>query len=59
MAFRTGAHVAALAERLEPVSERSESWTYIVPGFTEEAAQKEIAGFHESHVSITSSTSSP
>ncbi|KAL5929589.1 hypothetical protein ACKVWE_005336 [Pyricularia oryzae] len=49
MAFRTGAHVAALAERLEPVSERSESWTYIVPGFTEEAAQKEIAGFHESH----------
>ncbi|KAL8327543.1 hypothetical protein RB597_003732 [Gaeumannomyces tritici] len=46
MAFRTGSQVAALAERLEPSTDCSESWTYIVPGLTEEAAQAEISEFH-------------
>lgn len=51
MAFRTGSQVAALAERLEPITDRSESWTYIVPGLTQEAAEAEISEFHSTQVS--------
>lgn len=51
MAFRTGHHVAALAERLCPQVEQSESWTYIVSGVTENEALLAIKTFHETNVS--------
>lgn len=52
MAFRTGNHVAAMAERLCPPAESSESWTYIVPGMTGDEAGAKLEKFNKSNVSI-------
>lgn len=52
MAFRTGFYVAALAERLSPSSEKSESWTYIFPNMKEDEAEATLAEFHSSNVSL-------
>lgn len=45
MAFRTGSHVAKLADRLSPAVGRSESWTYIFPSQKEEETRKVLAEF--------------
>ncbi|RYO94073.1 hypothetical protein DL762_000821 [Monosporascus cannonballus] len=47
MAFRTGSHVASLAERLSPTKEKSESWTHIVAGAKEADAKAILADFNE------------
>jgi hypothetical protein len=51
MAFRTGKHVEALANRLQKHPELSESWTYVVPGARETAAAAILTEFHNSNVS--------
>ncbi|KAK8056490.1 Beta-ketoacyl synthase [Apiospora rasikravindrae] len=48
MAYRVGSHVASLAERLSPSSEKSESWTYVVPGAKESTAKSILEDFHKS-----------
>ncbi|KAL7623342.1 hypothetical protein AAE478_007023 [Parahypoxylon ruwenzoriense] len=48
MAFRTGSHVASLAERLSPPTEKSESWTYVLPAAKEAEAKSVLAEFHSS-----------
>ncbi|KAH9900317.1 polyketide synthase [Xylariomycetidae sp. FL2044] len=48
MAFRTGAHVASLAERLSPSIGKSESWTYVLPAVKEAQANSILAEFHKS-----------
>ncbi|KAI2624897.1 polyketide synthase [Hypoxylon sp. NC1633] len=48
MAFRTGSHVASLAERLNPAIEKSESWTYVLPAAKEAEAKSILAEFHKS-----------
>ncbi|KAI1389461.1 polyketide synthase [Hypoxylon trugodes] len=48
MAFRTGSHVASLAERLSPSTEKSESWTYVLPAAKEAEAKSILAEFHKS-----------
>lgn len=50
MAFRTGAHVAALAERLQSNSEGSE-WTYVLPALGKAETNSIIEGFHSENVS--------
>lgn len=51
MAFRTGRHVAAMAERLYPQFEQSESWTYIVSDTTEDEALSTLDTFNKANVS--------
>lgn len=53
MAFRTGSYVHALAERLNPAVEQSESWTYIFPGLKSEETSKVLEEFHKSNVSAS------
>lgn len=48
MAYRTGSHVASLSERLSPPTDKSESWTYVVPGAKEAEAKSILAEFHKS-----------
>ncbi|KAI5923108.1 polyketide synthase [Camillea tinctor] len=48
MAFRTGSHVASLAERLSPPTGKSESWTYVLPSVKELEALSVIADFNKS-----------
>ncbi|KAI1089995.1 polyketide synthase [Rostrohypoxylon terebratum] len=47
MAFRTGSHVASLAERLSPSTDKSESWTYVLPAAQEAEAKSLLAEFHK------------
>ncbi|KAI0881801.1 polyketide synthase [Annulohypoxylon maeteangense] len=47
MAFRTGCHVASLAERLSPSTGKSESWTYVLPAAQEAEAKSLLAEFHK------------
>ncbi|CAN8106101.1 unnamed protein product [Discula destructiva] len=48
MAFRTGSHVAAMAERLCPsMAERSESWTYVLPGVNGDVARTTLESFNK------------
>lgn len=47
MAFRTGAHVAALADRLNNQSESPESWTYVVPAAQESEVNSILNDFHK------------
>ncbi|KAI0896590.1 polyketide synthase [Annulohypoxylon nitens] len=47
MAFRTGSHVASLAERLSPSTDKSESWTYVLPAAQEAEAKSILAEFHK------------
>jgi hypothetical protein len=56
MAFRTGAHVAALANRLSSRSESSESWTYVVPGAQESDVKSILSDFHKDNVFNPSDT---
>lgn len=51
MAFRTGAYVTALADRLNRDSESLESWTYVLPGIGEAAATSTLSKFHKENVS--------
>lgn len=51
MAFRTGRHVASMAERLCPPSQRSQSWTYILPGVKQNEARSILDDFHYTSVS--------
>lgn len=58
MAFRTGNHVAAMAERLcTTTTERSESWTYILPGMTGDEASSTLEKFNMSRVCSPSTSS--
>ncbi|CZT53270.1 probable polyketide synthase [Rhynchosporium secalis] len=64
MAFRAGAHVAALAERLHKDSDSSETWTYVLPAITEMETISIIDLFHDqvgvpsaNHVYISTITS--
>lgn len=50
MAFRTGAHVAALAERLQGNAEGSE-WTYVLPALGKAEASSTLEEFHNKNVS--------
>lgn len=51
MAFRTGNHVAAMAERLcTTTTERSQSWTYILPGVTGDEARSTLDKFNQTKV---------
>ena len=52
MAFRTGRHVATMAERLSPPVQHSQSWTYILPGVKEEQARSTLEEFHLTSVSV-------
>lgn len=51
MAFRTGSYVHKLAERLNPTTEQSESWTYIFPGLKPDETVSLLKEFHQSSVS--------
>lgn len=53
MAFRAGAHVAALAERLHKDSDSSETWTYVLPTISEAETRSIIDLFHNQVVSKT------
>ena len=53
MAFRTGSHVASLAERLSPSTEKSESWTYVLPAAQEAEAKSILAEFHKHTLILT------
>jgi iron transport multicopper oxidase len=50
MAFRTGAHVAALADRLNSQSESPESWTYVIPAAQENEVNSILSDFHRENV---------
>jgi hypothetical protein len=50
MAFRTGAHVAALAERLQGSAEGSE-WTYVLPALGKAETNSILKDFHKENVS--------
>lgn len=50
MAFRTGAYIAALADRLYDNSQLLESWTYVVPGVGEAEATSILREFHRVNV---------
>lgn len=52
MAFRLGSHVGSLAAELSPASEKSESWTSIVPGVTPQKAESLLDEFHSANVSL-------
>lgn len=49
-AFRTGAHVGSLADRLYQSNTKSESWTYIIPGANEKTTRSKLEEFHKSFV---------
>ncbi len=50
MAFRTGGHVAALADCLHRDSESPDNWTYVLPGVGEAAATAILSDFHKQNV---------
>lgn len=52
MAFRTGAHVAVLADRLQGNTEASESWTYVLPALEEAETRSILKDFHAENVSL-------
>ncbi|KAK6592490.1 beta-ketoacyl synthase [Botrytis cinerea] len=47
MSFRTGAYVAALANRLDSRPELPESWTYVVPAAQENEVNSILGDFHK------------
>lgn len=49
-AFRTGAYVAAMADRLHQSKTGTESWTYILPGADERKTASKLADFHKTLV---------
>lgn len=50
MSFRTGAYVAALANRLDSRPELPESWTYVVPAAQENEVNSILGDFHKENV---------
>ncbi|OWP00295.1 BcPKS12, polyketide synthase [Marssonina coronariae] len=46
MAFRAGAHVTAMAERLHKDTISSEPWTYVLPSITEDETRLVLDKFH-------------
>lgn len=52
LAFRTGNHVAAMAERLYPAGEQSESWTYVLPGLSSDEARAALNTFNQLKVML-------
>ncbi len=53
IAFRTGAHVADVAERLEILSDVYESWSTVFAVADVPSAEEALNKFHEGHVRIT------
>lgn len=51
VAFRTGLLVTRMGEELETSDESTDSWTYVVPDVTEEAARTILDNFHKENVS--------
>ncbi|OAA61847.1 polyketide synthase [Niveomyces insectorum RCEF 264] len=49
MAFRTGVHVASLADRLCPPTDKSESWTYIFANQREDDVRRIVSDFCRSN----------
>ncbi|PBP24177.1 polyketide synthase 1 [Diplocarpon rosae] len=65
MAFRAGAHVTAMAERLHQNADSSEPWTYVLPSISEDETRAVLEKFHDyvgmplaNHVYISAATSS-
>ncbi|CAK7202988.1 Type I Iterative PKS [Sporothrix eucalyptigena] len=56
MAFRTGLYVSSLADQLCPPTEKSESWTYILPSQQEDAVRGMLAEFCTSNAIPPAST---
>lgn len=54
MAFRTGAHVAALADRLQGDADASQSWTHVLPAVEEAETRSLLKTFHTENVSKAS-----
>lgn len=52
IAFRTGLHVGAVAERLEGPPDACESWSTIVATADKTAAEDAIDSFNQSYVSL-------
>ena len=50
MAFRTGRHVASLADKLHHSANGADSWTYIAPQMTVEEAAAILGTFNEVNV---------
>ncbi|KAK4122476.1 ketoacyl-synt-domain-containing protein [Parathielavia appendiculata] len=46
LSFKTGAYVESMAQRMSPTSDRSESWSRIVPGWNVEEATAKLDAFH-------------
>ncbi|KAK3301404.1 polyketide synthase [Chaetomium fimeti] len=46
LAFKTGSYVHAVAQRLNPASERTENWTYIFSALSVEDATEKLDIFH-------------
>lgn len=55
MAFRTGTYVAAMAERLNPPTDHSESWTYILPGLSSDDTRAALDKFNSEKAIPTAS----
>jgi hypothetical protein len=53
MAFRTGAHVAAMADRIYQTVDISESWTFVVPSIGDSEARVLIDNFNNEKVRKT------
>ena len=53
VAFRTGAHVADVAERLEILSDTHESWSTVFATADVPSAEEALASFHQEHVHST------
>ena len=53
LSFRTGLHVATLAERLCPPGEQPESWTLVVPNIEEHDARIALDKFHDTNVRMS------
>ena len=50
VAFRTGAHVADVAQRLEILSDRHESWSTVFAVADIDSAEEALNNFHHEHV---------
>jgi hypothetical protein len=50
MAFRTGAHVAATADRLYQSDDMAESWTFVVPSVGESTTENIIDKYNQTQV---------
>ena len=51
LAFRTGTYVHSIAQRLEPASNESKSWTRLLAGTTQEEVAQKLDAYHTAEVS--------